>query len=63
MKEPRLEVIRDDIDRPSLEDWLAEVALLPSVPGISGAETIREVRRELEAEIDEWLDSRLTRRR
>lgn len=47
MSEYVIQVLRDDIERPTLAEWLEEVRRLPSVPGVSGAELVRQARREL----------------
>lgn len=57
-----IEVLRENLERPTINEWLEEVRGLPKVPpGPSGAELVREARREAEERIDRWLSS--TRRR
>ncbi|HET8567424.1 MAG TPA: hypothetical protein VFM93_00370 [Candidatus Limnocylindria bacterium] len=41
-----IEVLRDDMERPTMAEWLEEVRRLPKVKGIDAAELIREARRE-----------------
>jgi len=48
-----IKVLADDIERPTLEEWLDEVRRLPRVAGISPTEIIREIRREAEEGIDD----------
>jgi len=44
-----IEILKDDLGRPTLEEWLAEVGKLPPIDlrGRTGAELVREGRREL----------------
>ena len=48
-----IKVLADDIERPTLEEWLEEVRKLPPVPGVSGAAIVRELRDELEQGIED----------
>ncbi len=52
-----IQVLKDDLERPTLADWLEEVRRLPPIPGIDAAEIVREVgeaRRELEERSSRW---------
>lgn len=52
-----IDVLREDLERPTMAEWIEEVLRLPSAPGpSSGAALVREVRREWEAEIAEETD-------
>jgi antitoxin FitA len=44
-----IEILRDDLARPTVAEWVAEVGKLPPIDlrGKSGAELVREGRREL----------------
>ena len=44
-----IQVLQDDLSRPTLEEWLAEVGKLPPIDlkGRTGADLVREGRREL----------------
>lgn len=60
-----IDVLSEGLQRPTLDEWLDDVRAHPLGTGdarISGAELIREVRREEEAKWDRRLSS-LTRRR
>ncbi|MBI3522519.1 MAG: antitoxin [Chloroflexi bacterium] len=48
-----IRVLTDDIERPTLEEWIEETGKLPRVEGISGAELIREIRREAEEGLED----------
>lgn len=48
MSEYMIQVLRDDLERPTMDEWLEEARRIPKVPGISGAEIIREIRRDAE---------------
>ena len=47
-----IEILTDDLSRPSLADWLAEVGKSPPIDleGKTGADLVREGRRELGVE-------------
>lgn len=55
-----IQVLQDDLERPTINEWLDEVRRLPRLerlpPGWSGAEVIRAVRQEAEEEIAEEID-------
>ncbi|HEV8228565.1 MAG TPA: hypothetical protein VGQ86_01300 [Candidatus Limnocylindria bacterium] len=59
-----IEMLKDDLDRPTFEEWLAKLHALPPVEthGVSGAELIRELREERERELEARLSSSSTRR-
>jgi hypothetical protein len=44
-----IQILQDDLSRPTLEEWLAEVGKLPPIDlkGRTGADLVREGRREL----------------
>ncbi|HEY3202902.1 MAG TPA: hypothetical protein VGL03_04495 [Thermoanaerobaculia bacterium] len=44
-----IEILKDDLARPTVADWAAEVGKLPPVDlgGKTGAELVRETRREM----------------
>lgn len=47
MSQYAVEVLRDDLERPTMEEWLAEVRRLPPIDlPVSAAEILREARRE-----------------
>ena len=43
-----VKVLKDDLERPTLAEWLEMVRRDPPVPGLSGAAIVRELRDELE---------------
>ena len=44
-----IEILKDDLARPTVAEWAAEVGKLPPVDfgGKTGAELVREIRREM----------------
>ncbi len=44
-----IEILKDDLARPTVAEWVAEVGKLPPVDfgGKTGAELVRETRREM----------------
>lgn len=48
-----IKVLTDDIERPTLEEWIEETGKLPRIEGFSPTELIREIRREAEEGIDD----------
>jgi hypothetical protein len=44
-----IEILKDDLARPTVAEWAAEVGTLPPVDlgGKTGAELVRETRREM----------------
>jgi hypothetical protein len=48
-----IKVLTDDIERPTLEEWIEETGKLPRIEGFSGTELIREIRREAEEGVDD----------
>lgn len=61
------DLLKTDLALPSLDEWFDELHALPKIDlaalGTSGAQIIREVRREREKELDERISSSSTRRR
>lgn len=47
-----IRVIKDDIGRPTIDEWIDEVQKLPRVPGVSGGAIVRELRDALEKAIE-----------
>jgi hypothetical protein len=61
-----IETLAEDLERPTIDEWLAEVRAGPQIPmpkGVTGLTLIREVREEEERETDAMVDQLIARRR
>lgn len=61
-----IDLIEGDFERPTIDEWLAEVASFPDVPlprGVTGASLVREAREERERELGERMDRIWARRK
>lgn len=60
-----IDLMERDFDRPTMDEWLEEVASMPDVqlpPDFSAAALIREVREEREKELGDRIERSLARR-
>lgn len=61
-----IDILSDDLERPTIDEWLDELLQVPDVrlpPDFSAADLIREVREERERELGERVARSLARRR
>ena len=59
-----IEVLNDDLERPTMAEWVEEVRRLPSVglpPGVTGATIVREAREERDRELEKRFDRTISR--
>lgn len=65
MSEYVIEVLKSDLERPTIDEWLDEVKRLPRVelPPGAAAEAVREAREERERELNERIARLDTRAR
>ena len=59
-----IEVLNDDLERPTMAEWVEEVRRLPDVglpPGVTGATIVREAREERDRELGERFDRTISR--
>lgn len=49
-----IQVLKDDLERPTLAEWLKEVEKFEPIPGIDSVALVREVRREAEERMSRW---------
>lgn len=60
-----IELLAEDLERPTIDEWLDEVRGGPQIPlpkGVTGASLIREVRDEEERETEAMVEQLLARR-
>ncbi len=60
-----IEILAEDLERPTIDEWLEEVLQGPRIPrpnGVTGVTLVREAREEEEREIDAMVDDLIVRR-
>ena len=60
-----IDILSDDLERPTMDEWLDELLQVPDVqlpPDFSAADLIREVREERERELGERVERSLGQR-
>lgn len=60
-----IDLLAEDLERPTIDEWLEEVLRGPKIPlpkGVTGASLIREVREEEERETERMVDQLIARR-
>lgn len=60
-----IDLLRGDLDRPTMDEWVEEVRGLPRIglpPGVTAADLVREAREERDREMDERSERIAARR-
>lgn len=60
-----IDVLGEDLERPTIDEWLSELRQLPPIPrpkGVTGVTLVREAREEEDREIEAMVEQLIARR-